>query len=107
VAISTNHCSGRFPVRLKFLRESRSEKSGGRFFSCCQGVDDGLRADDSAHVPPGSDVGNGKGVGGLTFHEFLAKKAVVLLDPFRIPSHRLLPKRNVFQRQLLRYVSES
>lgn len=51
---------------------------------CRKRFDDDLGADDIAEEPPGNDVGDGKGICGLTFHEFLPKKAVVLSDLFRI-----------------------
>jgi hypothetical protein len=52
-------------------------------------VKDDLEANDNAHKPPGSDVGRRKGILATTysmqtFREFLAKKAVVLLNLFRI-----------------------
>jgi hypothetical protein len=50
---------------------------------------DDLEANEKAQKPPGSDVGVGKGIGAatydmLTFREFLAKRAVVLPNLFRI-----------------------
>jgi hypothetical protein len=50
---------------------------------------DDLGANPNAEKPPGSGVGEGKGIQAttyamLTFHEFLAKKAMVLPNLFRI-----------------------
>ena len=50
---------------------------------------DDLGANHNAHKPPGSDVGDRKGILATTyamqtFHEFLAKKAKVYPDLFRI-----------------------
>ena len=53
------------------------------------GFADDWKANHNAHKPAGSDVGDRKGIVAttyamLTFHEFLAKKAVVYPDLFRI-----------------------
>jgi hypothetical protein len=50
---------------------------------------DALEANEKAEKPPQRDVGEGNGIvattkGMLTFQEFLAKKAMVLPDLFRI-----------------------
>jgi hypothetical protein len=87
----------------KVLAKCVLEKSGGGWLCSSRGLltcpkngtggysitPDDLEANEKAEKPPESDVGVGKGIGATTytmqtFHEFLAKKAMVLPNLFRI-----------------------
>jgi hypothetical protein len=92
-----------FPGDDKVFAKGRSGKSGGGWLCPSRGLltcpksgtgghsitPDDLDANERAEKPPGSDVGVGKGIQAATyrmqtFHEFLAKKAMVLPNLFRI-----------------------
>jgi hypothetical protein len=106
VAFSTSHCTGRFLVTIKFW-ESAALKNRAAIASVSPGVREGgnrmtagailgagvvkddLEANHNAHKPPDAILCGRKGIQAttytmLTFHEFLAMKAKVYPDLFRI-----------------------
>jgi hypothetical protein len=72
VALFTSHCTGRLPVRIKFWRSAflkkaaaileTCPKSGTGGYSISPSVGADLGANHNAQEPPGSDVGDRKGI---------------------------------------------